>query len=143
MSDRQVSKPTLCLDFDGVIHKYSKGWQSGHIYDTVMPGFFEWLVETHTVFKIVIYSSRSKDERMRAEMANWLNFQAGRWLEGGHATTTTAYLYAILRHIEYAHEKPAAYLTIDDRAMTFNGDWLDCQWEAANLMMFKPWNAPT
>ena len=61
MSDRIHSKPILCLDFDGVIHRYSKGWSAGELYDPPTDGFFDWLIEAQDKFDIVVYSSRSKD----------------------------------------------------------------------------------
>lgn len=32
---------TVAVDFDGVIHAYSKGWQGGEIYDGAVPGSFD------------------------------------------------------------------------------------------------------
>lgn len=51
---------TIAIDFDGVIHKYSKGWQDGDIYDKPNEGAFEYLNELlsgeNSVF---IFSTRS------------------------------------------------------------------------------------
>lgn len=41
---RKVSR-TIAVDFDGVIHKYSKGWQNGSIYDEPVEGAKEALLE--------------------------------------------------------------------------------------------------
>ena len=36
---------TIAIDFDGVIHKYSKGWHDGTIYDKANEGAFEFIRE--------------------------------------------------------------------------------------------------
>jgi len=49
----QKGRKTIAVDFDGVIHRYSKGWSDGTCYDIAVPGAFEAirsLMETHNVF---------------------------------------------------------------------------------------------
>ena len=52
---------TIAFDFDGVIHKYRKGWQNGEIYDDINRDILylikDLLDEGHIVF---ILSSRSR-----------------------------------------------------------------------------------
>lgn len=40
--------------------------------------------------------------------------------------------------IEFPWFKPSAFITIDDRALTFTGDWSD--FTPTKLKAFKPWN---
>lgn len=128
-------KPTICIDFDGVIHSYERGWQSGEIYGTVVPGFFEWVERVRHDFKLVIYSSRCKSQDGITAMGLWLHEQRNRWIKDGgqrHPTEPLA--------IEFAHEKPAAFLTIDDRAVCFRGNWSAPELQPEILRSFKPWN---
>jgi hypothetical protein len=114
-------RPILCLDFDGVIHSYERGWEQGKIYGTVTHGFWDWLFKAAKLFRIVVYSSRSKTPEGIAAMQAWLTN------EGPDEPLP----------IEFAHEKPPAFLTIDDRAICFTGDW--SRLDPALLRDFKPW----
>ena len=58
-----MSKPILCLDFDGVCHSYVSGWKGADIIsDPPVEGLFEFLREAGKHFSIHIYSSRSHQE---------------------------------------------------------------------------------
>lgn len=125
--------PILCLDFDGVLHSYSSGWQgSTVISDPVTPGFFEWADEAAKFFTLVVYSSRSKDRDAILAMQSWLMVQAARHYPSEEEAK------ALLSQIEFAHEKPPAFLTIDDRAVCFEGDWSALP--PSTLRAFLPWN---
>jgi hypothetical protein len=128
-------KPILCIDMDGTIHAYSKGWQNGELYDDVTPGFFEWAETARDYFKLVIYSSRSKTDEGVIAMDTWLHEQQIAWVKSGSAR----YPWKPLT-FEFAHEKPAAWLTIDDRAICFRGDWSAPELTADAMYGFKPWN---
>jgi hypothetical protein len=119
-------KPIICIDFDGVIHSYERGWEDGTIYGDVTAGFWDWAEDAQEHFRLVIYSSRTKDGT--GPMRLWLQEQWVKSLRPGVAPA-----------LEFAHEKPPAFLTIDDRALTFKGHWTDFHWE--KLLAFKPWNA--
>ena len=67
-----MSKPILCLDFDGVCHSYTSGWQGAdNIPDPPVEGLFEFLIEAHQHFSIHIYSSRSHQEGGIIAMNKW------------------------------------------------------------------------
>lgn len=133
MTTPTKDKPTLCLDFDGVIHAYTSPWVDARtIPDPVTPGFFEWAVRAEQEFRLVIYSSRSKEPGAIGAMRKWL---AEQWEEGdGHDFLIPMPAFT------FAHEKPAAHLTIDDRAVCFNGDWKAYQLDPDVMSRFKPWN---
>jgi len=124
-------KPIICVDFDGCVHSYERGWQGGEIYGTVVPGFFEWVERVRDRFKIVIYSSRSKEEAGVVAMDLWLSEQYRLWLQSTSA--------AVMDTFEFAHEKPPAWLTVDDRCVRFDGDWAMPELTVEAMADYKPW----
>lgn len=125
-------KPTICIDFDGVVHSYEHGWRNGEIYGTVTKGFFEWAQKMKDHFTLVIYSSRSKDIDDRGNMYRWFRDRWNEWMRASQNVTL---------HIDdftFAHEKPSAFITIDDRCICFDGDWSKITVES--IFNFKPWN---
>jgi hypothetical protein len=131
-----MGKKIICIDFDGVIHSYERGWQGGEIYGTLVPGFAEWAAAMQATgeFELVVYSSRSKDPERRVAMMEWFNARGAEW-RAEHPD-------APLLEFTFAHEKPPAFLTIDDRAIRFEGRWDAPELAPSAIAAFKSWNAP-
>ena len=66
-------KKTIVFDFDGVIHRYSKGWQDGNIYDKPTKGIKETIEELRKKYRVVIVSTRSSTEEGKQNILKWLN----------------------------------------------------------------------
>jgi hypothetical protein len=126
-----LSKRFFAWTFDGCVHAYRNGWQDGKIYDVIVPGFLEWASDAFKHFRLVIYSSRSRDPELRAAMMIWMENQIADWALAKHKVVNFGF--------EYADEKPPAWLTIDDRAVRFDGSWMDQSLSPENLLAFKPW----
>ena len=120
--------PIICVDFDGVIHSYSSGWHGVDVIsDEPVPGAFEWLIDLLENASDgqpvpVVYSSRSKEVGGVRAMKEWF-FAYGFPLD-------------LLSRLEFPTQKPSAFLTIDDRAICFDGTFPS----AKDMLGFKPWN---
>ena len=123
-------KPILCLDFDGVIHSYSSGWKCADmISDPPVDGAIAFMLSALDHFDVVIFSSRSNQRGGIRAMQAWLREHAGAtWYESPAGPG--------LEDIRFVTEKPSAMVTLDDRALTFDGTWPAIE----TLKEFKPWN---
>jgi len=118
------NKPILCLDFDGVCHSYTSGWKGADVIpDPPVPGLFEFLLEAEEQFEIHIFSTRSLQDGGIEAMVQWFD----EWRQKLDKP--------LLRGLHFPIEKPPALVTLDDRAITFNGAWPQVDY----LREFQPW----
>jgi hypothetical protein len=125
------NKPILCLDFDGVCHMYTSGWKGAdNIPDPYVPGLFEFLEAAQPYFDIQVFSSRSNQKGGLEAMTAWFVTQRKIWRESGGKPITDEPM-----SLSFPTEKPPAFIGIDDRVLTFRGEWPDVE----ELRGFRPW----
>jgi len=125
-----MSKPIICVDFDGVLHSYDSGWQGANVVnDGPVPGAMQWLADLPHHFTVCIYSSRSAQQGGIAAMRQAIY----RWVQQEFDMTPPW-----LSELQYPTKKPSAFLTIDDRAICFEGEFDSLHPQA--LLEFTPWN---
>tara|TARA_R110002050_G_scaffold67197_6_gene145558 strand:+ start:1513 stop:2484 length:972 start_codon:yes stop_codon:yes gene_type:complete len=117
--DEQIN---LGIDFDGVIHKNSKGFFDGTIYDDPFEGTKEALRKLSDKYTLICYTAKAKPDRMLI-----------------NGKTGTELVWEWLEKHDYAKyiskvtsEKPRAVAYIDDKAVRFT-DWKTCFKDLENL----------
>jgi hypothetical protein len=138
-------KLTLAVDFDGVLHSYKSGWQGASVVaDAPVEGAMAWLAQTVDHFDVAIYSSRSSQPGGIQAMQDWIQRQLLAWAAGeaggidANEAAPEAIVGSVMNRLRFPTEKPAAFLTIDDRAIRFDGTFEGL--EPETLKMFRPWN---
>jgi hypothetical protein len=146
---------TIAIDFDGVIHKYSKGWQDGTIYDGVVPGAIGAInALLKAGYSVFIFSTRGPKQIkkwLREHHSNHLLYMSqGDFMDQYYPMTkideqiinseedATAKLQYKMKCIsvfdKFWNEKDVIGITnkklpanvyVDDRGYKFEGSWVD------------------
>lgn len=114
--------PIIVVDFDGVIHGYTSGWQGATtMLDAPVDCSLAWLTTMTKYYKVCIISSRSKYLFGRYAMKNYLR--------------SYCLPEAIIKKLYFPLVKPPAVMSIDDRAFLFQGEFPILE----AIKSFKPW----
>ncbi len=107
--DEQIN---VGIDFDKVIHKCSKGYYDGTIYDEPVEGAYEALEKLSKDYTIIVYTCKAKPDRglVNGKTGTELVWE---WLKEQNMAQFVSKVTA---------EKPRARFYIDDKAIRFT-DW--------------------
>jgi len=100
---------TIAIDFDGVIHKNSKGYHDGTIYDSPLDGTYEALELLSKKYTLVIYTCKVNPERplVNGKTGTELIWD---WLDK----------HDLKQYIsDVTYKKPRAAVYIDDKSIRF------------------------
>ena len=107
--DEQIN---VGVDFDKVIHKCSKGYYDGTIYDEPVEGAYEALKRLSKNYTVIVYTCKAKPDRglVNGKTGTELVWE---WLKEQNMAQFVSKVTA---------EKPRARFYIDDKAIRFT-DW--------------------
>lgn len=119
-----MSGGTVGVDFDGVLHGYSKGWKDGSIYDPPVPGALDGLRRLMDQYAVFIFTARAPQQ-----VIPWLE---GHGFDCAHDDQRLRFWNERGRLLVTQRKLPArAYL--DDRAVPFT------TWETALDELLPDW----
>ena len=145
----------LCIDFDGVLHSYTSGWQGIDVIpDAPVRGAIPMTYLYLEEFSVAVYSARSAQPAGIAAMKDWLRHQAMQFrmaLQVGQFDSVLEQMPlamvadwqplfdkgALVDRLIFPTVKPASQIYIDDRGFRFQGDWPDPD---TLRRLFQPWH---
>jgi hypothetical protein len=111
--DFDHDKKIVAVDFDGVLNSYASGWNGADVIadpPTLTEDFdaIQWLRDLidHPELRVAIFSSRNHQPGGQVAMMEWLEENG---LEAEY-----------MQKIELPLNKPPAWVTVDDRVITFD-----------------------
>lgn len=111
------AKKTICIDFNGVLDTYT-GWQGPDFMYPPRPGLAEFLTKISKTYKIVVLTSTNIQK-----VKQWLcKYRLDDYID------------------DVTDKKVPAIVYLDDRALTFNGDF-DVTFD--QIVAFKTYWEPT
>lgn len=119
-----MDKKTICIDFDGVIHDYSKGFQGADEFGQMIPNADAGTsVLKQKGWTIIIFTTRKKTDKLE------------KWLKDHNITYD--YINENPNQPENTSGKLIADVYLDDRGICFRGVW--DQWLVREILDFEPW----
>lgn len=117
LQKKSEGKRILCLDFDGVVHKFDHDFVSlSHIGGGPVEGVKEFILSLSESYLVMVFGGRSAVDSGRRAMKSWME-QNG------------------LPLVEFPPRKPAASIIIDDCSIPFRGVFPTIQ----EVNDFKSW----
>lgn len=107
-------KKTIAIDFDGVIHKYSKGWHDGTAYDVPMDGAIEGIKKLMEKYIVYVHTARPAQD-----VQHWFGVHTDL---GTEIIREDVKFYTNEHLVGISNRKLPAIYYIDDRALYFI-DW--------------------
>jgi hypothetical protein len=108
-----MNPPTVAVDFDGVLAQFTK-WEGPYLCGEPVPGCEAFLATLAQEYRIVVFSNRAP-----VVVVDWL------------------FKHNLMQYIDdVTQTKPMAQIYIDDKALTFRGDFVQT---LADIKVFRPW----
>lgn len=120
-------KKTVAIDFDGVIHRYSKGWYDGTAYDDAMPGAISAIKKLMEEYTVYVFTTRDL-----AQVQDWFG-RYGQQIPTQIIKPEEKY-WTTRGVLGLANHKVIAYVWVDDRALRFTGDWADTMRQLRSIL---------